>query len=146
MASKAKPLNDELKKRFFPLVKSRGFEKLKSTDPHFAEFRRTAIRGYDIFEVQWDKYWRPYFVLNFGKQGAEDSRWNHSGRLQRKRGGSMSCWFSLKPPLLYRLTKHKWRYAPQEVVDELIDAFEELEQWWQNGTVGPHMYIWKLHA
>lgn len=146
MASKAKPLNDELKKRFYPLVLSKGFEKQKSSDPHFIEFRRQTAVGDDVFDVQWDKYWRPYFVLNFNKQGVDDPRWRHGGRLQRKRGGSMSCWFSIRKPLLNRLFTLRWHYKPQDVVGELIDAFEELEQWWKNGHIGPHIYIWQHHA
>jgi len=146
MASKAKPLNDELKKRFYPLVISMGFEKLKSSDPHFIEFRRQAFVGEDFFEVQWNKYWPPYFVLNFKKGGADDLCWSHGGRLQRKRGGSMSCWFSLRKPLLSKLFTLRWNYKPEEVVDELINAFEELEQWWKNGQIGPHIYICQYHA
>lgn len=146
MASKAKPLNEELKKRFYTLIISMGFEKLKSSDPHFTEFRRQTSEGEDFFEVQWDKYWRPYFVLNFKKQGADDPCWNHGGRLQRKRGDSMSCWFSLRKPLLKSLFTLRWNYKPQEVVDELINAFEELEKWWKNGQIGPHIYIWQDRA
>lgn len=142
MASKAKPLNDELKRRFIPFVLAKGFVKQKSTEPHFTEFRRSTPTGEDVFEIQWDKYWRAYFVLNFAKVGANSALWKLKGRLQRKRGGALSCWFGLKPPLLYRLVKCRWSYEPKDVVDELISAFAELEQWWQHGTIGPHMSVW----
>lgn len=146
MASKAKPLNDELKKRFYPLVKSMGFEKQKSTNPLFSEFRRVSSSGEDIFEIQWDKYWRPYFVVNFDKKGTSNPIWNNSGRLQRKRGGQMSCWFSLSRPFFNKVVNLRWQYEASDVVDELIDAFKELEQWWKEGSIGPHMYIFELHA
>lgn len=146
MVSKAKPLNDELKKRFYPFVKSKGFEKKKSSDPHFAEFIRVTSSGEETFEIQWDKYWRPYFVVNFKKKGNANPAWVHSGRLQRKRGGFMSCWFSLSRPLIDRVLKFRWGYEPNEVVDELISAFSELEQWWEAGIAGAHIHIIARHA
>ncbi|TLM73389.1 hypothetical protein ACONUD_10085 [Microbulbifer harenosus] len=146
MASKAKPLNEELKKVFFPLVESKGFVRSRSTDPHFVIFKRSTDRGEDVFEIQWDKYWRPYFVVNFEKCGVNESPWNENGRLQRRRGGSLSCWFSLFPPLLERFLNFRWKYTPNEVVRELIEKFPELEEWWLSGTVGHHMYIVGRHA
>lgn len=141
MASKIKPLNDELKKQFFPWVESKGFKKQKSTNSHFTEFRRQSSQGEDIFDIQWDKYWRPYFVINFKKKNTNDSRWVNGGRLQRKRGGDMSCWFSSSRPLLNKLVHFRWRYNASEVIEELKVTFEELEKWWDNGQVGPHMHV-----
>ena len=141
MELKAKPLNDEMKRVFYPWVKSKGFEKQKSSDPHFVEFRRDSSQGEDVFEIQWDKYWRPYFVVNFSKVRTEDSKWLKGGRLQRKRGGSMSCWFSLSKPFLHKFISIRWSYDPEEVVQELQRAFEELEKWWEYGEIGEHIYF-----
>jgi hypothetical protein len=146
MASKAKPLNDELKRRFYPYVKSRGFVKKRSTDAHFAEFIRKTDSGEDVFDIQWDKYWRPYFVLNFKKVGTVEKHWSYRGRLQRKRGGQLSCWFSLSPPFLEKILNFRWQYSTTEVVLELLEAFQELEQWWSTGEIGPHIYIMEIHA
>lgn len=147
MALKARPLNDELKKRFYPWVASRGFVKQKGTDPHVVEFTRRSVEGEDVFDIQWDKYWRPYFVVNFQKRGVNEGAWVKCGRLQRTRGGSLSSWFSLYPPLQHRLSRLRWRYTPQEVVEELMDAFEELEAWWNDGSkIGPHIYILEHHT
>ncbi|MBB3170216.1 hypothetical protein [Simiduia aestuariiviva] len=146
MASRAKPLNDEMKRSFYPWVKASGFIKQKSTDSHFVEFRRETTSGVDVFEVQWDKYWRPYFVVNFGKEEATDTAWRKGGRLQRKRGGSMSNWFGLPKPMLYKLVTLSWSYKPEEVVEELKAAFGELESWWENGEIGKHLYFIDLHA
>jgi hypothetical protein len=146
MESKAKPLNDEIKRAFYPWVESKGFQKQKSNDPHFVEFRRVSSGGEDVFQIQWDKYWRPCFVVNFSKERTEDPRWLKGGRLQRKRGGPMSCWFSLSKPLLHKLVSLRWSYDPQEVVQELQQAFGELEKWWENGEIGEHLYFIHLHA
>ncbi|PWK50082.1 hypothetical protein [Pleionea mediterranea] len=141
MASKAKPLNDEIKKSFYPFVFEKGFERLKTSDPHFAEFRRTNGERVEFFDIQWDKYWRPYFVLNFKLEGTEITFNKNMGRLQRKKGGPMSCWFSLHKPLLKRILTFSWYYSPEEVVLELTSAFSELEEWWETGVEGPHIYI-----
>lgn len=141
MASKVKPLNDELKARFYPMVESRGFTRRKSAGPHFAEFRRASLSGEECFEVQWDKYWRPYFVINFGRTAVDEKIWTQSGRLQRRRGGMTSCWFGLAPSILERALKLRWRYSPREVVDEVIVAFDEVECWWKDGKIDPHIYM-----
>ncbi|MEL4429649.1 hypothetical protein [Shewanella mangrovisoli] len=127
-------------------MKSKGFEKQKSTDPHFVEFRRVTPEGVDVFEVKWDKYWRPYFVINFAKEKTDDPKWEKGGRLQRKRGGLLSCWFSLSRPLINKLLSLRWSYQPYEVVQELQQAFIELEKWWERGEIGSHIYFSSLHA
>lgn len=147
MASKAKPLKDEIKSEFYPWVTSKGFVKQKSSDPYVTEFVRQSPEGEDVFDIQWDKYWRPYFVLNFEKRGLNEGAWANHGRLQRTPGGSLSCWFSVYPPMIYRLLKLRWRYRPPEVVEELKEAFEELEAWWNdNRQIGPHIYMLEYHA
>ena len=146
MASKAKPLNDEMKRAFYPWVKAKGFIKQKSTDPHCVEFRRESPMGVDVFEVQWDKYWRPYFVINFGKEDVTDSKWIKGGRLQRKRGGTMSNWFGLPKPIFHKLVSFSWSYKPEEVIEELKAAFSQLERWWESGEIGNHLYFVELHA
>lgn len=146
MASKAKPLKEELKKRFYPWVKSKGFHRQKGTDPHVVEFRRELPGREEIFDIQWDKYWRPYFVVNFEKRGSNEEDRAACGRLQRRRGSSISCWFSPYPPLSSRIAGLRWRYEPRDVVDELMEAFGELETWWRDGRVGPRIYILDYHV
>lgn len=146
MTSEAKPLNDELKRRFYPWVKAKGFEQQKTNDPHLVEFRRFSSNGVDVFEVQWDKYWRPYFVINFEKEKVDDHKWPKGGRLQRKRGGYTNCWFSLSRPLVNKLLSLRWNYSPEEVVQEVKEAFIELEHWWESGEISDHLYFMELHA
>ena len=142
MSSNSKPLRDEVKRRFYPFVQGRGFIRQKSQDPYFVIFVREANGRVDQFELQWDKSWRPYFVLNFGSP----ERGEQSGRLQRRRGGDQWNWFSLRRTWAKKLISGKWSYSPGQVIDEVIAAFDELETWWSTGIAGPHVYIYELHA
>lgn len=146
MASAAAPLLHEMKRRFYPFVLDRGFRRLRSDSPQYSLWSRTLPARSDIFEIQWDKYWRPYFVLNFGRTVSSSESSTEPGRLQRRRGGDLSCWFSLRRPLLSKVKSLRWSYRPSEVIDELIGAFDELEVWWAEGRAGPHVYVYALHA
>lgn len=143
MASKAAPLLAIVKKRFYPFAETRGFTRDKSINPLFTTFRRTTGTRVQVFEIQWDKYWRPCFVINFGKGFAADERIVYQGRLQRKRGGSRYCWFGTRRPWTSKLATGKWSYTPEEVLAELIAAFDELESWWGQGVSGPHIQLWE---
>ena len=142
MSSVSKALREEIKHSFYPFIKERGFIKQKSVSPYFAKFSRQRNGRTETFDLQWDKYWRPYFVLNFGSR----EQGEQPGRLQRSRGGDQWHWFSLRRPWLKKLTSGKWNYTPAQVSQELIAAFGELETWWETGVAGPHIYIYELHA
>jgi hypothetical protein len=146
VASAAAPLLAEIKTRFYPFVTERGFVRQKSSNPLLTEFRRELSQRRDVFEIQWDKYWRPFFVLNFGRDVSGGEAGNMQGRLQRGRCGDLCCWFSLRRPWTSKLRTGKWNYSPDEVVCELICAFDELETWWSGGEAGPHIYVYELHA
>ena len=135
------PLREAVKQRFYPFAESRGFTRIKSSNALFTAFRKSEGDSVYAFEIQWDKYHRPYFVLNFShpKDAGMVARTKH-GRLQRKRGGPLSCWFNLRKPLLQVLQTGRFSFKPDEVVDELISCFSELETWWSNGIEGPHVY------
>ncbi len=159
--ARATALREAVKKRFYPFVEKRGFVRAKSKDPFFVTFRRVRGDTVDVFDVQWEKYWRPCFVLNFGQgpsrgvdvQGThvsgtelEPYHCTPCGRLQRRRGGSLACWFQLRRPWRGFLTSGKWAFSPDEVVEELIGSFDELEAWWSGKIEGPHIYIWRSTA
>lgn len=135
------PLRENIKRRFYPFVEARGFVRIKSSNSLFTTFRKANGDTAYEFEIQWDKYHRPYFVLNFGvPEGAVTPARTKRGRLQRKRGGSINCWFNLRKPWLEILRTGQFRYKPDEVVDDLISCFPEIEAWWSSGTEGPHVY------
>jgi hypothetical protein len=135
------PLREAVKQRFYPFAESRGFARIKSTNSLFTEFRKDTGEATYVFEIQWDKYHRPYFVLNFSQAEATlvGSR-TKQGRLQRKRGGSLSCWFNLRKPLREVIKTGRLKYAPEEVVEQVISCFPEMEAWWASGAEGPHVY------
>jgi hypothetical protein len=60
-------LRDAVKEHFYPFVERRGFVRSKSRNPLFTVFRRTTSEAVHVFEVQWDKYGKPRFVINFGE-------------------------------------------------------------------------------
>lgn len=150
---KASLLREAVKTRFYPLALERGFVRGLATSL-MTPFHRISGDRVHWFEIQWDKYHRPFFVLNFSEFSVAEaggvttapalfppatvSR-DGIGRLQRKKGGSLSGWFRLKKPLSWQLLTLQRYYSPDEVADQLIEAFEELEAWWENGTEGLHI-------
>lgn len=109
-----------------------------------------------VLNVQWDKYNGPLFVVNFGEgprggvrlwgkhvagEALEPQDCPESGRLQRKRGPHMRCWFRVNKPLFEAVRTMKLRYTPEAVIDQLLEVFPEVEQWWQHRTVGEHLEI-----
>lgn len=122
------PLRDALRAVFFPHVIAAGFELDKRWQPQFWVFRRYATDAVHVFDIQWDKYHRPKFVINFseapldgvdfcGKQmEAKDIMTSHCGtyyRLNRGPGKFASNWFQLRRPLVEQLTTFKRNYEPE---------------------------------
>lgn len=142
--NQARPLRDALKKRFYPFVEERGFVRGKAT-ALFTPFERAVGGNVQFFEIQWDKYHHPRFVINFGE--FDESEMNRSvppqsaGRLQRWRSGSMRAWFQIRKPWAECIRTLSWSYQPDEVVSSLIECFTELEVWWGSKQEGPHVYI-----
>ena len=156
MVSRATPLRNAVKERLYPVAERNGFVRDKSRHPLFAGFRRQRDGRVEVFDVQWDKYHRPYLVLNFGEAPTGDLEIHGTrvaaedvgpgqcpvrGRLQRYRGGSMNCWFRLRKPWIAIVTSGAWNYRPEEVADEVVSAFDELEAWWATKSEGPHIYL-----
>lgn len=108
-----------------------------------------------VFDVQWDKYGKPRFVVNFGEAPTEgvlrygvpvEARnvevfdCKPMLRLQRRRGGSMGCWFQLRRPVLRQLLTFQREYTPEEVVREVLVIFSEAEEWWSSRAKGRHIH------
>jgi hypothetical protein len=60
-------LRREIKRTFVPFVRARGFEIDQRYAPNVLEFRRFAGDEVHVFDIQWEKYGAPRFVVNFGK-------------------------------------------------------------------------------
>src|SRR5882672_3893352 len=151
----ASTLRHEIRNAFVPFVRSAGFERISRGGSLVVEFRRHAGSVVHVLEVQWEKYGRPRFVINYGTcpSSGFDVHGTHfapadvcagwlsdSGRLQPKRGATTASWFRQDYPLLARL-RHRTRLRTEsDVVAEAIHLFPELEAYWGSGSIGEHMH------
>jgi len=118
-------------------------------------FLRTHGDCIQMIEIQWDKYHSPIFRINFGEAEAisvpegeapDIYMCQTSGSLERKRGHGffgMDSWYQLRKPLLVALPTRKLYYEPDEVVDQVLNDFREVEEWLSDNKLGPHM---RLHT
>jgi hypothetical protein len=142
---------------FIPHAVDRGFVVDERHHPRWTTFRRRTEGRVQIFDVQWDKYGRPRFRINFGTCGADGLRVDgqrypadetlaswcpDAGTLQPRRGTGAGSWFRQDAPFLHRLFGRPALRDPQQVVDQLLMLFPELERYWDGSEVGPHLRVW----
>ena len=154
--AKTKSIRDALRSAFYPHAIKLGFEIDKRWQPQFVVFRRLAGNKVDIFDIQWDKYHRPKFVINFSEApfdgvefagkfiGTKDLMVTHCGtfhRLVRDQNKVFYRWFQLRRPLTEQVLKLKRNYEPYEIATQVIDRFSEVEEWWEKKTIGKHVQI-----
>lgn len=143
-----------LKSIFYPHVQSLGFELDVRRQPQFIDFLRFGTDALYVFDIQWDKYHKPRFVLNFGEASLEGVEFGgkhvmpaeicaaHCGsflRLQRRRGSLLSSWFQLRRPVLEQLASFKRNYDSEVVANHVVQYFDEVETWWRSKKLGPHV-------
>ncbi len=153
--SKSDALRNELRTTLWPFSERAGFVRGKATSL-FTPFTRHAAGVVHVFHVQWDKYHRPRFVINFGEVPAstlanlpardlESMELVHHSewllRLKRRHGGTMESWYQLRKPLLASLSTLSWNYTPAEVAGQVIANFSEVEAWWRTREIGPHIGV-----
>jgi hypothetical protein len=147
-------LRAALRQSLFPVLEHRGFVIDKSGQPLFTTFRRRVGDDVHVIDLQWDKYGRPNFVLNFGKapaqgivrQGqpvpadkAEVFDCQPRLRLQRARGRTTASWYRLRRPWLEQIVRWSRDRNPDEVVGDVVAHLQELEAWYRDGIKGPHV-------
>ncbi|MDM7948799.1 DUF4304 domain-containing protein [Hydrogenophaga sp.] len=153
-------LRREIKRVFVPFAEVRGFNLDQRHSPQFFEFRRIIDGELHLFDIQWEKYGKPRFVVNFGKSPAEGVEFNGEmlspdqvspahcsvkGRLQPGKGRMTSSWFRQDKPLFVRLLSRESLYPPGQVVGQLIALFPELEAYWRgSGNTGSHLRLFQL--
>ena len=150
-------LRRALKSRLFSYAVDRGFVLDARHQPVSTMFRRPAGAVVQLFDVQWDKYGKPRFAINFGTCPADGLRigdtvhrpedvltgWcADSGRLQPGRGTSTRQWFRQDATLLQRMFGAPALRQPAVVVDEAMRLFAEIERYWASGDAGPHLRFW----
>jgi hypothetical protein len=153
---KTTDLRREIKRVFMPLAEARGFKTITRNSPFFLEFRRRKGDEINIFDIQWEKYGKPRFVVNFGNCPVEGltihgkhyppdeviSGWTpQRGRLQPGKGSGTGSWFRQDKPFIKRILSRDKLYPAKDVVAQLAALFMELENWWETGKTGPHMRI-----
>ncbi len=138
---------------FFPYLAEQGFLVDARNQPSLKTCRRTADGAVQILGLQWDKYGRPRFAVHFGTCAAEGlqvgddlfpaedvlATWcPDRGTLRPRRGE----WFRQDPTLLARLRGARSLREPTDIVDELVAHVHELDAYWRDGDVGPHLRLW----
>lgn len=123
----------------------------KQNDFYF--YRRELPERYELVEVQIDKYHRPKFVINFGfvsKDGIIDpygrlfpasevrvAQLVLNGRLYRwpcsRAWFHVHTFFGLRSPEI----------SVKSEIDHLIKLFQQVEKWFEAGSVGPNLSIYK---
>ena len=156
--SRTTELRDELKARLFPLAIEKGFSLDKGQGPYFRSFRKVEGGELFVFELQWDKYHRPRFVINFGQCPAADMEFGgkqlstadicpahtaKQGRLypRKVRFQTTRSWFCQDRHFLLRWLGFKNRPA-SKVVDQAIGAFQDLEQFWLTGKKSERIHYY----
>jgi hypothetical protein len=157
----ARPLRKDIKERFYPLLEGLGYRR-RSTSLS-TTFRRVVGDRVRIVQLNWDKYHRPSFAIVFGEtpnsvipsplgdvtlEAVEPCHSEALGSLQRKPRSQFvgDAWFKLRKPLFEALTTMRLRYAPHEVVDQLLRTYPEIERWFEAREVGPHIRMLRNEA
>ena len=146
-------LRRELKDRFYPFLGTRGFKRDRGS-PMWQSFRKATEDDLFLLDIQWDKYHRPRFVINFGQCPAAGvqfrgkhigpdevmpSQASRRGRLQPGRGGSTRSWFCQDRSLIARILRFPRPRPAADVVDQLITLYSELERFWETGEKSKHV-------
>ena len=154
------PLRREIKRTFIPHLVEKGFSTDMRHAPQFFMFRRISTDAVTACDIQWEKYGRPRFVVNFGQCGPDGvvMRGEHvlprdilsyhgivRGQLRPGKGATSRNWFRQDRPLLESIIRWSQFYTPQEVVLRLIGLFPEIEEFWASGRVGPHIHLMPRH-
>ena len=131
-------LRQELSQRFIPHLQSKGFAVAKdaakgngrSSFP-FGTFIREHGADADVIKIQFDKYSRPKFILNFSLRSGNDLV--ESFRLHPR--PKSSAWFTMRTFFGLRSAET----CARQVVDQLMNLFPEVESWFKDRVVGKHL-------
>lgn len=152
-------LREEISTRFIPYLRSIGFDQeIKSTNADgrtshpFGIFVRRKEAVSHIIDIQFDKYLRPKFTINFRKDPSEPIEKDRLGL------GKAKCDFIASYRLHSRPNSASWfrmrtffglrrrERAAREVVDRLMSVFPEVESWLADGTMGKHIRMIPIPA
>lgn len=150
-----KGLRDFAKSRFSEFLKELGFERNGDSLISY-QYRRRLEQRHDIVEIQFDKYKRPRFILNFGKvpaQGIIDSYGRFvkadktrisqlvkQGRLYAyPKFTFLENWFGVSWITIWPPEK-----AAEKQIEKLIRLFPHVDHWFNTDAIrSSNVYIWK---
>ncbi len=157
---KTTEMRQTLKQRFFPVLESKGFSKDMRFAPQFFTFRKISKDKICVLDIQWDKYGRRRFAVNFSMgspdeiiSGGEEilpqdvfiSNLKTRGRLKSKHQVRLfqanRQWFSQDLSIIERLMLKKEKSA-DDVIDDLLSVLPEVEDFLDKGKIGPHLSLW----
>ena len=149
-------LRREIKSTFVPYVEEKGYVCSMKNAPSFIDFKKITNNEVWVFDIQFEKYGLPRFVVNFGKCSADGVTLNGThysqseivpsltpgiGRLQPGKTSSTGSWFRQDKHWLTKLVTSSKQRPASEVVNQLMSMFSELEQYFEKGTIGEHLRI-----
>ena len=153
---KTTELRREIKKLFIPFAEKKGFKSTMQFAPQTFDFIKETDETVFAFDIQWEKYGRPRFVVNFGKCAKHEvsnllaiysakeinpAITPTKGRLQPKKGASTASWFRQDKNFFIKLISPNKNKQAIEVVNQLMELFVELEQYYINNTIGEHLDV-----
>ena len=149
MAGPTTELRREIKERFIPFLTAKGFTTDNRHAPGTKIFRRAHHGRLHICDLQWEKYGKPRFILNFGETELQQRQMDTLGtwdcetylQLKPKSGASTATWFRQDKPWPVRTISKEKLYPAASIITLLIDLFAEAENFWQTGCIGQHVNV-----
>ena len=150
--SKRTFLREELSNRFIPYLRSIGFERPehsvkadgRSAFP-FGSLVRKHGTAQDIIEIQFDKYSKPKFIINFRRDPPEfakerrsksgSHKWAEAEAFRLHPRPKSTGWFTMRTFFGLRSPET----SAKEVVDQLMNVFPEVESWFNDREMGQHL-------
>jgi len=155
--NKAGTLRNCLKERFYPFISQHGFNLQEPRNPRLIDFRRSVGDNVQNLTILWAKYGQPRFVVDADILPADSPLLKGSAFLSALEEPStikyksarlkpgltfLTCsWFRLDRPILSRMLSRQEFFTPDQVVDQLMALYPEIEVWLKEGVRGPHLSV-----
>lgn len=149
---KAVTLRNLVKEAIFPLLEAKGLQRVRGRNPLVFEFKRLTHQEIWVVVIQWEKYGKPRFVVNFDKFPRAGIRWNSTNysadevdgsfahcRLQPRSGSRTGSWFRQDRSLLASIVLGSRLRPEEKVVEELMSMIEEVFNYLENDHIGNHV-------
>jgi hypothetical protein len=150
-------LRREVRKVFIPFADSKGFKSSMQFAPQTFDFIKEIDNEVFVFDIQLEKYDRPRFVVNFGKCSKKEVEsilsiysakeinpaiTSTKGRLKTKSGNSTASWFRQEKNFFIKLFSSNENWPVPKVVNQLIELFSELDQYFINNVISEHLNVY----